>query len=128
MTVHRYPRYAIATLGLALVLASPANGVGQTRPSPFLGGVPMGTRTAEPLPISIADAIRRALDHNLGVLQAEEAVNRATGTRWLALGELLPNVANTLALLPPLCAPVALTPMSASRPNTCVRAPITKVP
>lgn len=100
MTVHRYPRYAIATLGLALVLASPANGVGQTRPSvpslptnsPFLGGVPTGTRTAEPLPISIAEAIRRALDHNLGVLQAEEAVNRATGTRWLALGELLPNV------------------------------------
>ena len=57
-----------------------------------MGGVPTGTRTAEPMAISIAGAIRGALEHNLGVLQAEEAVDRASGGRWVALSELLPNV------------------------------------
>jgi len=85
---------------LALLLSWPAAAAAQSRltppalpsNSPLLGGVPTGTATAEPIPLSIADAIRRALEHNLGVLQAEEAVERATGARWLALSELLPNV------------------------------------
>ena len=37
--------------------------------------------------------------------------------------KLPPKVTNTLASLPPPCATVALTPMLASSPNTCVRAP-----
>ena len=85
---------------MALLLSWPAAAAAQSRltppalpsNSPLLGGVPTGTATAEPIPLSIADAIRRALEHNLGVLQAEEAVERATGARWLALSELLPNV------------------------------------
>jgi len=39
-----------------------------------MGGVPTGTLDTQPIALSIADAIHRALDHNLGVLQAEEAV------------------------------------------------------
>lgn len=100
MTSHRVARYVFATFGLALLLSWPAAAAAQSRltppalpsNSPLLGGVPTGTATAEPIPLSIADAIRRALEHNLGVLQAEEAVERATGARWLALSELLPNV------------------------------------
>ena len=42
-------------------------------------------RRAEPLALSILDAINRALEHNLGVLTAEEGVGRARGTRWNAL-------------------------------------------
>ena len=60
--------------------------------SPFMGGVPQGTVSPEPLALSVVDAIRRALDHNLGVLQAEESVDRARAARWLALTELLPHV------------------------------------
>ena len=60
--------------------------------SPFLGGIPSGEPTKEPLSLSIADAISRALEHNLGVLLAGEEVDRARGTRWRTLSDLLPNV------------------------------------
>jgi outer membrane protein TolC len=69
-----------------------------TRPpsSPFLGGVPEGTASPEPLTLSIGGAIRRALDHNLGVLLAEDRVEAARGSRWTALGGLLPDVTGSL--------------------------------
>jgi len=60
--------------------------------SPFLGGVPTGTATAQPIALTILDAIGRGLEHNLGLLNAEESAGRAEGTRWTALSELLPNV------------------------------------
>lgn len=64
--------------------------------SPFLGGVPSGAATLEPLKLTVVDAILRALDHNLGVLTAEEAVGRARGKRWVALSQLLPNVSGRI--------------------------------
>ena len=60
--------------------------------SPFLGGIPSGEPTKEPLSLSIADTISRALEHNLGVLLAGEEVDRARGSRWRTLSDLLPNV------------------------------------
>ena len=60
--------------------------------NPFSGGVPQGTASAQPIAVSIADAIHRALEHNLGVLQAEQGVERARGSRWVALSDLLPNI------------------------------------
>jgi outer membrane protein TolC len=65
--------------------------------SPFLGGVPSGTATAGTLPLSIAEAISRALQHNLGVLTSDESVNHARGARWTALSAMLPNVNGRLA-------------------------------
>jgi outer membrane protein TolC len=53
--------------------------------------------TSAVLTISIVDAIRRALDHNLGVLTAEQAMGRAGGARWRALSELLPTIDGRLA-------------------------------
>jgi outer membrane protein TolC len=44
------------------------------------------------LKLTVIDAILRALDHNLGVLTAEEELGRARGARWKALSQLLPNV------------------------------------
>jgi outer membrane protein TolC len=89
----------LLTLTLLLTLGSPVFGQLRTSPapsllatSPFLGGVPAGTPTTDTLALSIADAIHRALEHNLGVLMAEQSVERARGTRWTALSELLPNV------------------------------------
>jgi len=63
----------------------------------FLGGVPTGTATAEPFTLTIVDAIRRALDHNLGVLTAEQGIGRAAGARWRALSDLLPNIAGRIS-------------------------------
>jgi outer membrane protein TolC len=60
--------------------------------SPFLGGVPTGTATSQPIPLTILDVITRALEQNLGLLNAQEAASRARGTRWTALADLLPNV------------------------------------
>ena len=58
----------------------------------FVGGVPSGTATTETVTITVIDAVRRALDHNLGVLTAEMQLGRAQGAHWLALASLLPNV------------------------------------
>ena len=66
-------------------------------PIPFLRGVPSGTATPGTMPLSIADAVSRALDHNLGVLDAEESVTHARGARWMALSSMLPNVNARLA-------------------------------
>jgi outer membrane protein TolC len=60
--------------------------------NPFLGGVPTGMVSAEPIKLTVIDAILRALDHNLGVLTAEEALGRARGARWIALSQVLPNI------------------------------------
>src|SRR6185436_2497216 len=65
--------------------------------NPFLGGVPAGTATSEPLSLSILDAINRALEHNLGVLMAQEGVGRAQGARWRALSGLLPTVSGRIS-------------------------------
>jgi outer membrane protein TolC len=63
----------------------------------FLGGVPSGPSTSEPLTLTVIDAIRRALDHNLGVLTAEQGIGRAAGARWRALSDLLPIVDGRLS-------------------------------
>ena len=60
--------------------------------APFLGGVPSGTPSAEPLSLTIVDAINRGLQHNLGLLTAEGDVDRAKGARWEALADLMPNL------------------------------------
>ena len=61
-------------------------------PAPFTGSVPQGTATAEPLPLSLKDAVNRGLQFNLGLLLQEEAVKAAHGARWRALADLLPNI------------------------------------
>jgi outer membrane protein TolC len=61
-------------------------------PAPFTGSVPQGTATAEPLPLSLKDAVNRGLQFNLGLLLQEEAVRAAHGARWRALADLLPNM------------------------------------
>ena len=60
--------------------------------SPFFGSVPKQPVSPEPLALSVKEAVQRALEHNLGLLLQEEAVNAAHGARWRALAELLPNL------------------------------------
>jgi outer membrane protein TolC len=87
---------------VAFVFASPASAqtsrVGPSLPetSPFTGGVPTGTPTSEPIRLTAADAIFRALDHNLGVLMSEQNTETARGERWNALSRYLPSVAGTV--------------------------------
>jgi outer membrane protein TolC len=71
--------------------ASPSGG------SPFLGGIPSGTVTAEPLALSIVDAIGRALQYNLGLLNAEQSIDRARGAHLRELADLRPILSGRLA-------------------------------
>src|SRR5476649_2557612 len=82
-----------------LILAAPAAAQVGSSPSrqlppnsPFMGGVPEGQPTTDVLRLSVIDVIHRALEHNLGVLMAEESQNHAGGARWIALSQLLPNI------------------------------------
>jgi len=60
--------------------------------SPYLGGVPTGTASSTPLPISLDDAVARGLRQNLGGLLSSDTVAGAHGERWQALSALLPNI------------------------------------
>ena len=87
----------LLVLVLGGLIASPARAQ-DPRPAstnPFFGSVPKGTPTAEPLALSVKDAVQRALQANLGLLLEEEAETTAHGARWRALADLLPNVSGT---------------------------------
>src|SRR5690349_7378350 len=81
--------FAIMT---TLALATPISAQVPVASPPFSGGVPTGTPTQEPLPLSLSETIARALEHNLGALLAGDAMDAARGARWRSLSELLPNV------------------------------------
>jgi outer membrane protein TolC len=62
----------------------------------FSGAVPSGEKTAQPLTLTLADAIGRGLEHNLGVITRQEGVEQARGERWRAMSGVLPNVSGRL--------------------------------
>jgi outer membrane protein TolC len=61
-------------------------------PGSFLGGVPTGEPTGAVEKITVISAIQRAIEHNLGVLSAQETVTRAEGAHTRAYANLLPNI------------------------------------
>jgi outer membrane protein TolC len=89
-------------VAIAACVFLPVASFAQVRPSlppdsPFGGGVPHGTVTPDTLKLSVLDVIKRALDHNLGVLLAEQGANDATGNRIIALSDLLPHVSGRVS-------------------------------
>jgi outer membrane protein TolC len=46
--------------------------------------------------VTVVDAINRSLEHNLGLLNAQEDVARAQGSKWTALAGLLPDASARL--------------------------------
>src|SRR5437762_3518252 len=79
-----------AALAACIAFAAPA--VAQTPANPFMGSVPQGAPSSEPLALSAKDAVERALKYNLGLILQEEAVKTAHGERWRALAGLLPDI------------------------------------
>lgn len=53
--------------------------------------------TSDTLKLSVLDVIKRALEHNLGVLLAEEDASGAAGNRSVALSELLPHISGRVS-------------------------------
>src|SRR5690349_3036331 len=94
------PRLALSatlTLGFATVGSAQLVTPGPVMQNVYQRGVPTGTATSDSLALNVVDAINRALEHNLGLLAAEDAAGRARGARWIALADLLPNVSGRLA-------------------------------
>ena len=60
--------------------------------NPFLGSVPPGPSTANVLPLSLADAVTRALKYNLGAVQGQQDIESARAGRKRALAGLLPSI------------------------------------
>jgi outer membrane protein TolC len=93
----------VTTAAIVLAIALPAaaqerSGVPSLpASSPFMGGVPTGTLSPEPIRLTVAQAIFRALDHNLGVLLAEQNTGTAQGQRWTALSGLLPSISASVS-------------------------------
>jgi outer membrane protein TolC len=76
---------------------SAPGGPAAAQPSPARTGETATVPSAQPLSLSLLDALARALEHNLGVLMAEERVKGAEGSRWTALADLLPNVSGRVS-------------------------------
>jgi outer membrane protein TolC len=83
---------SIAAGVLSLVAVAETFAQPITVPARFEGSVPTGEASQQVLMLSLADAVARGLEHNLGVLAQEQGVREARGTRLHALGELLPSV------------------------------------
>jgi len=87
---------------LALLLCAPQPCAAQTGPpgaaapslsqNPFLGSVPTGQASSAPLALSLKEALNRALNYNLGVIEANEDTRAAHAVRLRNLSALLPNL------------------------------------
>jgi outer membrane protein TolC len=60
--------------------------------SPFTGSVPTEKVSAEPIKLTILDAIDRGLKHNLGLILSTQGGESARAARLNSLSRLLPNV------------------------------------
>lgn len=58
----------------------------------FLGGMPQGQAADGVLPLSLSEALRRALRHNLGAFVSAQSVRSVRGARLSALSQLLPRI------------------------------------
>jgi outer membrane protein TolC len=83
---------ATQTYGAATFAARDTSTPDSQLQSPYLGGVPTGTASPTPLPLSLDDAVTRGLRQNLGGLLSTDAVSGARGERWQTLSALLPNL------------------------------------
>ena len=90
--------WMVSGLALALALSAPvyAQNSPLAPPNPYLGSVPAGSLSNQPLRLSVKEAVERALAHNLGLMLEQDTADAARGARWRALADLLPNVGGTL--------------------------------
>jgi outer membrane protein TolC len=76
------------------VLASAFPALAQT--GPFQGSASAGPPSAQPLSLSLDEALKMGLRYNLGAIDAAEASDRANGERIVTRSVLYPNLSGTL--------------------------------
>ncbi len=90
----RLPRQTAAPVELQ-PLQMGQTGMGGT--NPLMGSVPQGAANLDELPLSLAEAMARGLQYNLGPILADQGARAARGARLIALSNLLPNVIATIS-------------------------------
>ncbi|MGA2278039.1 MAG: TolC family protein [Terracidiphilus sp.] len=88
ISIYRHCRLALA-LGLMGLLSAP---LAAQSASSFQGSVARGQLSAQPIDLSLDDAIQRGLDANLGVILSGSQAAAARGERLSQLQALLPSV------------------------------------
>ena len=63
----------------------------------YLGSIPQGTPTAEPIDLTIEDALDRGLKYNLGLYLSDQTTAEARAARLQSLSQMLPNINGTFA-------------------------------
>jgi outer membrane protein TolC len=84
----------LLSFGLTLAVAAPAAAQQPSfvTPDAFHRGVPVGAATADTLPLSLSDAIKRGLDQNLGVILEQDQVQSKDSDRLRDLSALIPHI------------------------------------
>lgn len=77
-------------VAVVVILASSASA--QTPQGPFTGSVAQGQATAETVSLTLPEAIDRGLKFNLALINVEQQVQSARGSRVRALRDLLPHL------------------------------------
>ena len=83
-----------ASIAAAVVTARPA--AAQNATPLTLRGVPQGTLSQTPVPLTLQDAVQRGLQQNLAAILEEQRLKGAESTRLEALSALLPHVGGSL--------------------------------
>ena len=90
------PARAVACLALAVSGVMACAQVQAPNPSstanPFYGSVTVHTISDEPIRLSLDDAVRRGLENNLGLKEAESGEKLFQGEKNIALQEFLPTI------------------------------------
>lgn len=72
--------------------SQPAAAIPTGTQNPLLGSVPTGQLSPMPIALTLKDALAKALEYNLGVIDANEDIRAARAARLRNLSALLPNL------------------------------------
>src|SRR5208283_4894981 len=63
----------------------------------FAGSIPQGKLTAEPIDLTLEEAVDRGLKYNLGLYLSNQTTAEARAARLQSLSQMLPNINGTFA-------------------------------
>ena len=86
------PVFAQVTAPEALAPLPSAESVINRNTDPYAGSIPQGTVSAQPIDLSLTDALDRGLKYNLGLYLTDQATAQARAARIRSLSEIIPNV------------------------------------
>src|SRR5215469_11853033 len=87
-----FPVFAQVTAPETVTPLPSAESVINRNTDPFAGSIPQGTVSAEPIDLSLTDALDRGLKYNLGLYLTDQATAEARAARLRSLSEIVPII------------------------------------